>query len=276
MRLSRAVAMTVVTIFAVGLATSGSAFGAEANPKWASCSEKAGGKFTESACKTEGSGGKFELSFLGAGEKGEVEAEANGAQKLKSVGISLVCKRFKEKANVKGSEGNKPGTAESTAEESECEVEKSPECKINGEVAGKAKITTKPLKQTLAFETKAAAENSEKEKDVQTVLVTEPAEGKTLAELELSGTGCPVTGKVKAEGSYVVRMVKKGNEEHASKQELEAPETPITSYFVNEGAKTVEKKAELKALGVKATYIGRSFLWLFLLIPWWVLCLFGV
>jgi hypothetical protein len=230
----------------------------EDNPQWAVCEEVAAGTgaFTNSACTTSGKG-NFEAKVLGEKETREVKAEANGSQKLKSATVTIVCKKLKLEAGaiLIGSKAPNPGTDRETIVYEECEVEGSPKCTINGEKAGEAKIKTKSLKSVLAFLTKEGAENERE----PAVTVFTPESGSQFVEFTLAGE-CPVTGPIKVEGSVAAENVK--SEEHAEKHELNASETAIKEYFVNEGGKTVAKKAELKLEGIvklPATYIGKAF-----------------
>jgi hypothetical protein len=256
-RMSRIKLLTLVVLvtLASSLVVAGAATAASVdNPRWATCAKKAGGKYTNTNCTKEGAG-EFELQFLGEGEKQEVEAKAKGKQTFKlPSGNPVVCSALKLKkgSNVKGAKAPAPGRGEETFEYTECEVEKSAECKINKESSKKAQLATKRLMETLAYETKAGAE---KEENKATLTVLEPAEGKVFAEFELSGSGCPSTGVVKVEGNAVVRNLSGG--EHAEEQEFEGPESPISKYFLNSEGKSVEHSAELTTPGFRIPWIVR-------------------
>ena len=105
-----------------------------------------------------------------------VEAEQSGVQKLEGSGVVLACKKLKLKAGATIIGSNKPNAGKSaeTLEYSECEVEGSPNCEINKEKAGKAKLTTNALTDTLVFATKKAAE----EEVAPTDTLFEPTTGK--------------------------------------------------------------------------------------------------
>ncbi len=187
----------------------------------------------------------------------EVTAEANGTQKLNvagAFGATIACKKLKVASGAKIIGSTKPaaGTDEETIVYEECEVEGSPSCTINGEAAGKAKITTNLLKSTLVFKTKAAAEKEES----STLSLFEPKTGTVFVTLTLAGT-CPATGSFEITGQVAAENVK-GNEEIET-HELNAPATAITKYFVNEGGKTVEKKVNALKFGIfPASYVGKA------------------
>lgn len=193
--------------------------------------------------------------ILGEGESKEVVGEQKGAQLLKSSVATISCKTLSLSAGatIKGSKAPAPGTSAETIKYGECEVKGFSECKINGEASGKAKLETKALKDTLVFETKAAAEKEA----APTSSLFEPAAGKVFIEFELSGT-CPITGKIKVEGKVVASNV--GGENFAVTHEINSK--GAAEYFVNVENKTTKKfetkkeKSELKAFGVKSTYEG--------------------
>jgi hypothetical protein len=234
------IALMVLTAFGVILITSASALAASTNnPQWS---------------LKEGTGGV--LTLLASGASGTLEAAAVGKQQLKGSGLTISCEKLKVSgATIKGSAAPAPGTSEETIEYSECEVVGFAKCLINGKKAKEATLTTNALKDTLAFETKAAAEGEV----APTVTLFEPVAGKVFITFSLTkdvGGACPIEGEVKVEGSVVAKNL--GGETPRLTQEIEAPETAITKYFVNSAGKTEEKKAELKVLGLKATYFGNS------------------
>ena len=202
------------------------------------------GLFNESTCGTEGGAREFE-KLLPAGESQEFTVEANGLQKLHSTALTVVCKTLKvaKGANGKGATAPAAGTGEATFEFGGCEVESSSKCNINGKGAGEATFTTNLLKETLVYSTKAGAE---KEESAHTSTLIEPKAGTKIVEFELSGE-CPVTGRVAVEGSEAAEISEAAS--HKEKHEIKAKGGSST-YFLNSGGKTEEKKAELKLEGV--------------------------
>jgi hypothetical protein len=226
--------LALMVVLAISVVSSASASAATNNPQW-----QVAGK------------------VLTAGESKEVTAEANGAQKLNIGGaflgnIKCTALKLQARAKILGSTAPNPGTDEETIVYEKCELEGKPECKINGEAAGVAKITTNLLKSTLVFETKAAAEAQ----SAPTLTLFEPKVGTVFVTLELTGT-CNATGKFEITGQVAAK-----NPEGATEKEVhvsESPATAITKYFVNEGGVTTEKKVTALKFGIfPASYIGNS------------------
>jgi hypothetical protein len=195
--------------------------------------------------------------LLGEGKSEAVEVSQNGVQKLNMpIGNPLECRKIKAEtpaAKILGSKAPNAGTGEETLTFEECEYHFAPECEINKEKAGKAKIKTNLLQSTLVFETKAGAESEAG----QTLTLLQPKSGKLWASVDVRGNGCPFTGETRLEGQVAALNVN-GGEELAS-HELKFPEVHIGKYFVNESGKTVEKYGvELHLFGLKITWIGKT------------------
>lgn len=120
-------------------------------------------------------------------------------------------------------------------------------------------IETSLLESKLEYTTKAEAEKEEVKKG-STLTVFKPVSGSVFMEIEFDGSGCPGSD-ASFEGSVAVENVGEAGTEtgaEATEHELNAPATSIKTAFYNEAGKTEEAKAELKAFGVSAAYIGKA------------------
>lgn len=188
---------------------------------------------------------------LGEGSTLAIKAKASGVQKLEVGENPVVCKTtnvVEEKEgkavehNLKGSKAPNPGTGAETLVFGECEVEGAGGCLINGVGAGKAKVETEPLKDTLVYPTKSAAEKEE----ATTLTLFEP-QNKAFAVVKISGI-CPHTGEFKIEEKILAE-----NEPGKELKEMHTftfPSKQITTYFKNVSGKTEEVKlSEKKGFG---------------------------
>jgi hypothetical protein len=225
--------MTLMT-FAAALALSGlastSAFAASTNnPQWEVAKE-----------------------ILGEGKSEAVEVfSQSSSQALHWPNMSgdIICTKIKAEtpaAKITGSKSPNGGTDEETLMFEECEVRRAPECEINKEKAGKAKIKTNLLKSTLVFETKAGAESEAGQ--TLTLLQSKTTEvPKDLwAWIELTGPGCSA-GRWALLGEVAAVNIK--GEEELAAHELKFPALPMEKYFVNEAGKTVQKNLHRLTLG---------------------------
>jgi hypothetical protein len=230
------------------------------NPQYQECNKVAAGtgKFTDAACTKEGVG-NFEEKLLGAEGK-EFSAEASSAQTFAdgTAKLTVSCSALKVAKGAKliGSTAPAPGTSEETLEYEKCEVVGKAACEINKGKAGSAKFTSNPLKTTLVFATKAAAEKEESD----TLTLIEPKTGTAFSKFELSGE-CPVTGSFTLEGSILAENVEGST--NSPKHTLNLPAEAITAYFSNSSGKTTEGLIGFKGGGVKVVPGGRGVLNLF-------------
>lgn len=199
-------------------------------------------------------------AILGEGETKGLEAEASGAQILTASTTELECSSVTaENAEFKGSKAPAAGTASETLAYGGCHIKGKTAAECEGRTKGgatAAQIKTDPLTATLAFETEKAGV----EQEAPTVSVFKPASGSTFVEVELKGTSCPSIKEASISGGVVAKNVNGQN--LGLSHELEAPSSPITKYFVNNGGKTEEQKTSLKAFGIAAAkYIGKAIVW---------------
>jgi hypothetical protein len=185
-----------------------------------------------------------------ATETRALESEG-GVFKLKVTGATIVCGKVKATGEIIG---GTPGTDKTgKIEFSKCEIEGAPNCEINKEKAGEAKITTEPTKTTLEYKAKSKKEEA--------LDLFEPATGKVFVKIEF-GKKCPVfenetaevTGSVLGELWNGKKEVAKEKEEE-EKGFLNFPE-PALKEYENQTEKT--EKAELKLGGKAATLVGKT------------------
>lgn len=175
------------------------------------------------------------------GEKLTIGAEASGSAKMQIGKDNVTCKTLKlveeEKGvehNFKGSAAPNPGTGVEKMSFGGCEVEGASGCTINGESGGSATIKTEPLKDTLVYKTKAAAENEE-----DSLLTLFEPEGKVFLRVKFSGT-CPETGESATETKMLAEN--ESGEALTEKHAFTFPTRPIKTYFRNVSGKTEEVK----------------------------------
>jgi hypothetical protein len=178
------------------------------------------------------------LSTTGKAEQVKIEIGEN----------PIICKTLNfleskgEKAvehNFKGSKAPNPGAGTESLNYEGCEVENFKGCEINGGVAGKGKIETEPLKDTLVFSSKEAAEREES----KTLTLVEPQD-KVITDVKFTGT-CPQSGEIKVEGGVVLGENESG-EELRETRKIDFPTKTISRYFRNVGGKTEEVKVAEK------------------------------
>ena len=198
MRYAKFVGALFVAVLTIALAAAAPALAND--PEWVICELTATGKLDAECGK--GTTGKFEEVFLAEGKTKEIKAEQNGAQVLEAtifmVPVTIECGKMKFKAGALavGSKLPKAGTSKFRIEYSECKVAKFANCKING--ADPGSYTTEPLKGTLEFKTKVAAENLD---PASAVLLVEPEAGAVLDEIKLTeekpkSKECPAEGNL--------------------------------------------------------------------------------
>jgi hypothetical protein len=268
--------LSLLAVCAMGAVASASALAASTNnPQWGMSIAAGGecqkvvagtGEFNSSACTATGAPHEWE-TLLGAGKVLEVVAEQNGEQKLVGVGITIKCNKLKVKpgSTIIGSVAPAPGTSEETLEYSECSVEGKPNCKINGENGGAAKLTTNLLKDTLVFKTKVAAEKEESD----TLTLFEPKVGAVFISFKLTGECGGLPENISVEGKTLLENV--NGSTHLATHELNGPATAITKYFKNNAGVTEEvKNVKLSVLALAATYVGKSNVKLASGASWWI------
>jgi hypothetical protein len=192
--------------------------------------------------------------LLGASETLLTTTKAEGTQDITIGSNDVSCKlvNYLEKKegkeverNIRGSEAPNAGTGLQTLEYGECEVPGHSGCTIDGGTAGHALILTEPLKETLVFSSKAAAEKEESLTDS----LYEP-KGKVFANVDFGGS-CPTPGdQVLEEGATLSENVK-GNESSKSHL-LDSPSTLILTYYRNTSGKTEEVKIKAPATKVES------------------------
>jgi hypothetical protein len=254
MRYAKFVGALFAAVFAIALAAATPALAND--PEWVMCELTATGKLNAECGK--GSTGKFEEVFLGEGQSKEIKAEENGAQVFK-VAFKVECAKMKFKAGALaiGSKLPKAGTSKQSIIYSGCKIEGFANCKIDGEDPGG--FTTPPLKATLDFKTKVAAEKLD---PASAVWLLEPEAGATFAEVELTeekpkSKECPKEGKVLVEGgvAFEVRLANS----FALVHELTAPNPAIKPVWLWVKAGEVKEiPVKLTFGGEEAIYIGKS------------------
>jgi hypothetical protein len=263
MRSMKILGLCFIASLALSAVLSASA-SATKNPRWVICANRVtGGQWEDSQCSKLKTSGSHETRELKANETREITVEANGVQRLSSPAAktTIICKKLKVKPGAVLI-GGEPGTDAETLVYEECEIEGHPKCKINKEKGGMAKIETRPLKSTLAYESKGAEET---ENQQQTVTVFKPETKSVFVEIEMESEGaeveCPAKAleKVALPISGEVACQNTNGDGHLEIHELHCPEVTIKTYWLQVGGVAKEEKVKrLELAGNESTYTGQS------------------
>jgi len=194
-----------------------------------------------------------ESGLLGEGESISIGAKASGSQTLEAGKDKIKCRSVHAveetgvENDIKGSTPPRPGTGVEELKWEECEVVGQSSCLINGESPGHGKVQTEPLKDTLEYSTKAAAEREES----KTLNLFEPKE-RVFLDISLKGR-CETEGEFEVVGGGILAENKNGSS-FTDELEEDFPATPIRTYFKNVSGTTSEVKVEPpvgKTKGVK-------------------------
>lgn len=188
-----------------------------------------------------------------------VHAEASGShatQTLKAPGVVINCSKVAVKSggvleNVSGW-----GLDKETLVYGGCSVEGHSECDVRNKGGSETDtITTDPLKSKLGYLKKASAEKTEIAEGT-TGTIFEPESGSNFVEIEMKGS-CPAISEATVTGSVVVKNL--GSITEGESHEIEAPETPISKFYVINGGKVETLSPALKVFGFfTSEYIGTS------------------
>jgi hypothetical protein len=183
MKRIRILVLAVVTVCAASAITA-TAVQASEGPFYAYCEqvEPGTGKYKEALCKELGGVSEFEKFKMLGFEFRTLEGKLHSTEfVIENGALIIICKKLHlEKATIKGSAAKNPGTSEEVMVLEECAVGgNGTPCKIVG-----SKITTEPLKNTLAF-----SKNGPAKGDIHLVFY-EAVKPSLLAKIKFEGAGC--------------------------------------------------------------------------------------
>lgn len=264
MRRIRMLALTALSVFALGALTATAAQASE-GPFWSICEEVAAGtgKYKDAKCTEKVEKGNFEKKRLKAGEARELTAEIKAGTVFKlSNGVqTLECTALKLKGGKAiGSTGATAGTNEEVIEFEGCTVKGNGEgCKVVG-----GNITTKTVISTLEF-SKQVTERG----DIHLVLfapVKQP-----FVEIHFEGPNCiflvtSVEGSVDAELDNALKEPLKLEENEILGQIglITFPKVKIKESWKEKEGTRKPNTASLKVFGVAAKeFTGESIIRMF-------------